>query len=98
MSGNITRRGKASWRLKFEAGDRDPITGKRRTRYVTLRGTKKQAQAELIRLLAQVENGTAVDPSKITVAEYLRGWLDNAEGLAGKTRERYRELAEQQII
>ena len=39
MKGNLTRRGKNSWRLKFEAG-RDPITGKRFTKYVTLKGAK----------------------------------------------------------
>src|SRR5262250_2888885 len=76
MSGNITRRGRHSWRLKFEAGERDPITGERKTRYVTVRGTKRDAQRELTRQLAKVENGTAVDPSRVTVAEYLRGWLD----------------------
>jgi hypothetical protein len=57
MTGHISRRGTKSWRLKFEAGPRDPITGKRRTRFVTIRGTKREAQAELIRLLAEVENG-----------------------------------------
>jgi integrase len=97
MNGNITRRGKASWRLKFEAGERDQ-TGKRRTQYVTIRGTRKDAQIALTRLLVQRDDGIAINPSKTTLAEYLRGWLDNAEGLAGKTRERYRQLAEQQII
>jgi integrase len=97
MPGSITRRGKNSWRLKFEAGERTD-TGKRRTRYVTVRGTKKAAQIELIRLLAAVDNGTAVDPSKATVAEYIRSWLDGANYLAPKTMERYRELAEHQII
>src|SRR5436190_5465460 len=97
-AGNITRRGKSSWRLKFEAGERDPITGKRKTRFVTARGTKRDAQAELIRLLAEVESGAAVEPSRVTVTEYLRGWLNGADDLAGKTRERYRQLAEQQII
>jgi len=96
--GNITRRGKGSWRLKFEAGERDPATGKRRTRFVTVRGTKKAAQAEMIRLLAEIDNGTGVDPSKITVAEYVRTWMDGATHLAPKTAERYRELAEHQII
>lgn len=68
--GSITRRGARSWRLKFEAAE--PVSGKRQTRYVTVRGTKKEAQAELVRLLAAVEDGTAVDPSKVTVAEYVR--------------------------
>src|SRR5271165_6849016 len=98
MTGNITRRGTHSWRLKFEGGERDPLTGKRRTRYATVRGTKKDAQRELTRLLAEIENGTAVDPSRVTVAEHLRGWLDTAGNLAPKTLERYRQLAERQII
>jgi integrase len=96
--GNITKRGTTSWRLKYEAGDPDPVTGKRQTRYVTFRGTKKAAQAELIRRLAEVDAGTAVEPSRLTVAEYLRGWLETGEGLAPKTLERYRQLAERQII
>jgi integrase len=98
VSGSITRRGIRSWRVKFEAGDRDPNTGKRQTRYITVRGTKKDAQRELIRLLGEVENGTAVDPSRAMVTEYLRAWLEHGEGLSPKTLERYRQLAEQQII
>jgi len=98
VSGNITRRGSHSWRLKYEGAEPDPLTGKRATRYVTVRGTKKDAQRELTRLLAEVENGTAVDPSRVTVAEYLREWLDADEGLSPKTLERYRQLSECQII
>jgi integrase len=98
MTGNITRRGARSWRLKFEAGERDPTTGKRKTRYATIRGTKKDAQRELIRRLAEVENGTAVDPSRVTIAEYLRGWLGSDTDLAPKTLERYSQLVDHQII
>ncbi len=98
MPGSITRRGKSSWRLKFEAGERDPTTGKRRTRYVTVHGTKKVAQVELTRLLAEIERGTSIDPSRVTVAEYVRTWLDNDSELSPKTKERYRELVENQIV
>jgi hypothetical protein len=38
------------------------------------------------------------DPSRVTVAEYLREWLDAGDGLSPKTLERYRELVERQII
>src|SRR5215469_11577168 len=96
MSGHITRRGAHSWRIKFKAGRN--AAGERITRYVTVRGTKRDAQRELIRLLAEVENGTVVDPSKVTVAEYLREWLDSTSDLSPKTLERYRELSERQII
>ena len=98
MTGNITRRGKTSWRLKFESASRDPQTQKRRTQFVTVKGTKKQAQAELIRHVAAVNDGTAVDPSKVTVGEYLRAWLDRDTDLSPKTIERYRQLTEQQIV
>jgi integrase len=59
---------------------------------------KKDARRELIRLLAEVENGTSVHPSKVTLAEYVRGWLDASNNLSPKTEERYRQLAERQII
>src|SRR5262245_36852610 len=98
MTANITRRGKSSWRLKFEASDRDPVTRKRATRFVTIRGTKKEAQHELIRLLAEVDNGASVDPSRLTVGEHLRSRIAEADKLGGKTRERYIALIEQQIV
>lgn len=97
MRGNITRRGKSSWRLKYEAGEPD-ASGRRQTRYVTVRGTKKEAQIELIRLLDEIRAGTSVQPNKLTLAEYLREWLGTDTSLAPKTLERYCQLAEQQII
>jgi integrase len=96
MSGHIRRRGKSSWRLKFDL-DSD-ATGKRQTRYVTVRGKRQDAESELTRLLGAAHAGTLVEPSRITIADYLRKWLDKPHGLAGKTVERYRQLAEQQII
>jgi integrase len=103
--GNITRRGKSSWQLKFDVpGD----NGKRQTRYVTVRGKRQDAQRELTRLLSQADAGSLVEPSKATVAEHLRAWLGAPRpgepippppaGLTLKTAERYRELAELQII
>ncbi|HRQ25789.1 site-specific integrase [Hyphomicrobium sp.] len=94
--GNITRRGKSSWRLKFELeGEAD---GKRQTRYVTVRGKRADAERELTRLLSAADGGTLVEPRKTTVAEYIRAWLEGAHGLSAKTLERYRELSEGQII
>jgi integrase len=100
MSGNITRRGAHSWRLKFEACERDPVTGKRRTRYVTVRGTKKDAQRELNRLLSLVDSGFYVEPSTLSVAEYLERWLmDHAQHrVSAKTFERYAEIARKHLI
>ena len=73
MRGNITRRGKRSWRIKF---DIEPVVGARRIRYVTVKGTRKDAEAELARLLHEANRGTLVDPSKVALGTYLASWLD----------------------
>ena len=100
MSGSITKRGENSWRLKFDLG-RDPVTGKRLTRFVTVRGTKKAAAAELTRLLAAHGAGTLAEPTKQTVGAYLLTWIETTSALghvSPKTTERYRQLIEQQIV
>ncbi len=91
--GNITRRGKSSWRIKYEIG-RDPVTGKRQTRYITVRGTRKDAQRELTRVQHEIDTGAHVDATKESVGEYLERWLrDYAKvNVAPKTFERYSEI------
>ena len=93
MRGHIQRRGKKSWRLKFDVGI-DPLTGKRKTRFVTVRGTRKDAEKELARFIHEIGEGTFVDPSKLTVAEYLDQWLENyaRPNVAPKTYERWEEI------
>lgn len=44
------------------------MTGRRVTRYATVRGTKRAAQVELTRLLSQRDQGSYVDPTKMTLA------------------------------
>ncbi|RUW21998.1 MULTISPECIES: site-specific integrase [unclassified Mesorhizobium] len=98
MRGNITRRGKSSWRLKFDLGI-DVATGKRQTQFVTVRGTKKEAEAELSRRLNQVEEGSYVEKTAATVDEYCQHWLKAIapSKASAKTLERYREIVDQHI-
>jgi integrase len=93
MTGHIRRRGRSSWELKFDVGS-DPVTGKRRIRYASVKGTKRVAEIELARLVSENAAGTGIDPNKATVAEFLDRWdRDWATGnVEGKTIERYREL------
>ena len=95
MRGNITKRGKASWQLKFDVG---AVNRKRQTRYATVRGTHKDAQKELTRLLKAADDGVLPDPNKLTVAEHVRGWVATVPGRSPKTLERYGELCERQIV
>ena len=93
MTGHVRRRGERSWELKFDAG-RDPGTGRRITRYSSFRGTKRDAEVELAKLITAAANGEHVDPSKLTVSEFLDRWERDwcAGNVSPKTRERYAEL------
>ena len=98
-AGHIQRRGKSSWRLKFE-GERDPETGQRNIQYVTVRGTKAAAKAKLVELVAAVGNGSYVEPSRVAVSEHVRARIaqwEAAGDVSARTAERYRELLDHQI-
>ena len=75
MRGNITRRGKTSWRLKYDMGT-DPETGERLIQYQTIHGTRRQAEAELAKLLNELADGRYVAPTVETVETYARHWLE----------------------
>jgi integrase len=95
MRGNITKRGKASWQIKFDTGT---IDGKRKFHYCTVRGTYKDAQRELTRLLGQSDSGTLPRRTSATVGEYVNNWFKSAHTQSPKTLERYQQLADKQII
>jgi integrase len=93
MTGHIRRRGERSWELKFDLGT-DPGTGKRKTRYASFKGTKADAQKELVRLMAAAGAGQDVDPSRMTVDAFLDRWERDwaTANVSPKTLERYLEL------
>jgi len=97
--GHIRQRGPRSWQLKFDLG-RDARTSLRQTRFVLFHGTKREAQAELNRLLTRRYEGTYVDPPKMSVAEYLEHWLtvDIDRRVAAKTAARHRGIVRHNII
>jgi integrase len=98
MTGHIRRRGKQSWELKLDIGN-DPATGKRRIRYHSFKGTKREASIELARLVSANAKGEYVDPSKLTVSEFVQRWLrDWAEAnTSNKTITRYEQLLRKHV-
>jgi integrase len=96
MTGNITRRGKASWRIKFDV--EPDATGKRRFHTVTIRGTRKDAEAELARLLNDANRGVLVDLNRVTLAEHMSNWLDGKDNITPLTRQRYAEIISAHIV
>ncbi len=93
MTGYIERRGKGSWRVVVELAP-DPLTGRRRRRKVTVRGTKRDAERALAEAVSLRDHGIDIEPRRLTVAEYLDRWLrDYAEpNVAPSTLKRYQGI------
>lgn len=65
-----------SYQLIVETS-RDITTGKRERQYKTLKGcTKKQAEAELRRLIAEVEAGSPLTTASIKLSAWMDEWLN----------------------
>ena len=93
MAGTIRKRGKESWELRIDIG-RDPTSGKRRFRYQTVRGSKRQASEALTEVAHRRDTGTDVAPTRISVGEYLDRWLEDyaSVNVAPATLGRYSQI------
>jgi integrase len=97
MKGHIRERSPGHWAIILDV--RDATTGKRRRRWHSFHGTKRQAQIECARLISEVKGGTYVEPSKMTLAQFLERWLDNVKPrISPRTHERYTEIVRKNII
>ncbi|MEW6047865.1 MAG: tyrosine-type recombinase/integrase [Bacillota bacterium] len=89
----------SNWTIVIDLG-RDPATGKRKRLVRGFKGAKREAEQELARLLVEYEQGTQVQPSRMTVAEYLRRWLQDycSVNLRPRTYQGYRMYVERHLI
>lgn len=102
MRGSLTQRSKGSWSIILDLGyETDPATGrqKRKQRWHTVRGTRKQAEDKLADLLKEVKDGDYLDPSELTVLTWLRHWLAVSvkPHRAANTHLRYHGIVENHI-
>lgn len=99
MSGHVRQRGKkGQWYAVFDVAD--PATGKRKRRWQKLDNCKGKREAEKAceRLVMQRLEGTYVDPSKTTVAEFLERWIEHMRGqVSPRSHERYGELCRKNL-
>src|SRR5262249_26627501 len=96
MRGHIRERSPGHWAIVIDV--RDPQTGKRRRRWHSFVGTKRQAQVECARLLTEMKNGTHIDPSRMTVAAFLERWVEHMQGqVSPRSHERYAEIARKNL-
>ena len=73
MKGTIHQRAPGVFLIAIDHG-RD-AKGKRIRKWTTFKGTKRQAQVECARLIAEVQRGTYIAPDKTTLAEFTERWL-----------------------
>jgi integrase len=76
MRGHIRERSPGRWAIVLD--HHDPVTGRKR-RWVSFRGTKREAQIECAKLISELQSGAAIDRNKVTVTEFLdrfeRDWV-----------------------
>jgi integrase len=73
--------------------------GKRIRRWHSGFATKDLAEKARVRLLAQIDSGGYVDPSRITTGAYLEQWLDHVKRVrAAATHERYTYCLNRYVI
>jgi integrase len=97
MKGHIRERSPGHWAIVLDV--RDPATGKRRRKWHSFAGTKRQAQIECARLISEMQRGSYLEPSKTTVAQFLDRWLaDVKPRVSPRTYERYEQVCRKNIV
>src|SRR6516225_3192771 len=73
-TGHIRQRSNGSFEIRYSLGT-DHATGKRRIATTTVKGNQRAAEKELRRLLRTLDTGEHVDPTRMTLREWLSCWL-----------------------
>jgi len=90
--GHIRQRSKNSFEIRYDIGT-DPLSGKRKTVTTTFKGDRREAQKELYRLLRTIGTSEHIEPTKITVGQFLNQWLEIIRSqISPKTHERYEQI------
>ena len=103
MRGTLRRRpGKKhddAWELAIDL-EPDSTTGRRRRVYKVFRGTRKEAERALSKLIQAADSEPSIDPSRETVGAYLERWLRDyvQANVAPKTRMYYAQVVRQHIV
>jgi integrase len=100
MKGHLTQRSPGSWTIWIDLGT-DPGTKKRKQKTLTVKtASKREAQKELNRILHEMQTGMFVEPTKLTVGDYLQRWLNDAARAttSNKTFERYEQIVRVSLV
>ena len=96
--GHVRQRSPGTWEVRYTLGT-EPGTGNRRTFTTTVKGDRKDAEKELRRLLRMFDTGEHVDPTRMTVRQWLEFWLSAVrEEVSPKSHERYGEIVRNFLV
>ena len=74
MRGHIRKRGERAWAVVVDIGH-DSSTGKRRQKWISVKGTKRDAERRLAEVIHNLDTGDFVQPSRLNMADYLEQWM-----------------------
>ena len=88
-----------TWELNFEVG-RDPVTGDRARRFVSVKGTRRDAERALTEALHKRDTGLDIGRGKLTVGKYLERWLSDyaVNSVSAATLVRYRGIVTNHLL
>lgn len=98
MAGSIEKRGKNSYRLSCLAGYN--LQGKPIKKTKTVHGTKKEAEIELAKFVADVQNGMVIEGKSLKFSEFTEIWKRDygSKELAPSTYKRYCRMLETRLL
>lgn len=98
MAGSIEKRGKNSYRLTVSEGF--DLNGKPMIHRKTIHGTKKEAEVELAKFVADVQNGMFIECKSLKFSEFTEIWKRDyaSKELAPSTYKRYCRILETRLL
>lgn len=96
MKGHIRERSPGHWAIVLEV--RDSETGRRKRKWHSFKGGKREAQIECAKLVSELDLGTYMEPTKTTMSAFLDHWLEHTRSrISPRTHERYAEIIAKNI-
>lgn len=99
MRGHLEKRYKSTWTIIIDVG-LNPVTKKRDRIIQSVKGPRRVAEKVMNEILHQLHTGTYIEPSNLTVGEYMEKWLQThaEQNLRPSTYRSYRMQVSNHII
>ena len=88
------------WEIQIDMG-LDPVTGRRRRKSQTLKGTRKDAEKLRTQLLHRLDTDRLTASKPVTLGKYIERWLENSAAIhvrSVRTLDGYRSIARAHLL